>query len=80
MSLSRSLADPFLYDVRPESEVGVVRVGERTFTVEPKLPIPRLGFVLSYALDLVRWHKAVPYASAGTLADLVAALFAYATS
>jgi 5-methylcytosine-specific restriction enzyme subunit McrC len=78
MSVSRSLADPFLYDVRPESEVGVVRVGERTFTVEPKVPIHRLGFVLSYALDLVRWHKAVPYASAGTLADLVAALFAHA--
>ncbi len=76
MDVRRSTIDASLYDVTPDAHVGVVRVGERIFVVEPKVPLDRLGFLLGYALDLTDWHEPVPYTTVGTVADLVAALFA----
>jgi 5-methylcytosine-specific restriction enzyme subunit McrC len=76
MDVRRSTIDPSLYDVTPDAHVGVVRVGDRILVVEPKVPIDRLGFLLGYALDLIDWRESVPYATVGTVADLVAALFA----
>lgn len=76
MDVRRSTIDPLRYDVTPDAHVGVVRVGERVFVVEPKVPIDRLGFLLGYALGLIDWREPVPYTTVDTVADLVAALFA----
>lgn len=76
MDICGPITDSSCYEVMPGHHIGVVQVSDRVFVVQPKVSIPRLGFALSYALDLVEWQDRVPYATAGSLADLVAALFA----
>ncbi len=43
------------YDLTPSSWVGVVHVDELTVHIRPKLPIERMLFLMSYALDPARW-------------------------
>lgn len=44
------------FDLRPGSQVGVVRVGDLDFEIRPKLPIQRVLFLLSYVAEQ-RWWR-----------------------
>lgn len=44
------------FDVRPGATVGIVRLGDLTVEVQPKLPIRRLLFLLSYLVDPKGWR------------------------
>jgi 5-methylcytosine-specific restriction enzyme subunit McrC len=48
------------YDLRPGSEVGTLNLGTLQIEIRPKLPIDRLLFLLSYAMERGRWD-AVPF-------------------
>lgn len=45
-----------LYDLRPAGTVGLVRIGDLQVEIKPKLPIDRVLFLLSYALDPGAWR------------------------
>lgn len=62
------------YDLTPGSQVGVVTVGPLTVTIVPKVPVDRLLFLLSSALDRIAWSDEP--ISLGTAADLVGAVAA----
>lgn len=44
------------FDVRPGATVGIVRLGELTVSIQPKLPIRRLLFLLGYVADPKGWR------------------------
>lgn len=47
------------YDLRPGSSVGVIHLeGGLELVIQPKLPISRVLFLVSYALDRARWADA----------------------
>jgi len=48
------------YDLRPGSEVGALNLGTLSIDIRPKLPIDRLLFMLSYAMQRGRWRD-VPF-------------------
>ncbi len=48
------------YDLRPGSEVGALNLGTLSIEIRPKLPIDRLLFLLSYAMERGRWRD-VPF-------------------
>ncbi len=43
------------YDLTPSSHVGAVEVGSLSVTVVPKIPVSRVMFLISYALDPANW-------------------------
>lgn len=47
---------PGRYDVRPGAMVGIVRLGDLTVEIRPKLPVRRLLFLLSYVVDPKGWR------------------------
>jgi 5-methylcytosine-specific restriction enzyme subunit McrC len=49
------------YDVTAGSEVGAIRVGDLALEIHPKLPVSRLLFLLSYAIDPAHWRD-IPFA------------------
>ncbi len=46
--------------LNPGGVVGVGEVGERRITVQPKIGVGRLMFLLGYSLDSVRWQEEFP--------------------
>lgn len=46
------------YDVTPGSEVGVINLGSLKVEIRPKIPIPRLLFLISYSIDPIRYQPA----------------------
>lgn len=44
-----------LYDLRPGSQVGSVRIGEGRIIIRPKVEMDRVLFLVSYAMGLTRW-------------------------
>ncbi|MBK6767694.1 MAG: restriction endonuclease [Ardenticatenales bacterium] len=44
------------FDVRPGATVGIVRLGDLSVEIQPKLPIRRLLFLLSYLVDPKGWR------------------------
>lgn len=67
------------YDLNCQSTVGVVALKDRTLRLEPKIPLDRLLFLISYALDPVRWEELmVRYGTNSDLAGAMAAAFASA--
>ena len=63
------------YYLTPASEVGVVRVGSLTIEIEPKLPIDRVLFLISYAIDRGRWGDLPAGLEEASLVDAVAPAF-----
>ncbi|MDQ3638972.1 MAG: McrC family protein [Actinomycetota bacterium] len=45
------------YDLTPSSHVGAVEVGSLSVSVVPKIPVSRVMFLISYALDPANWHS-----------------------
>jgi|FLYL01.1.fsa_nt_gi 5-methylcytosine-specific restriction enzyme subunit McrC len=46
------------YDLTPGSRVGVVQTASLTVQIQPKIPVSRLMFLLSYTIDRVDWDPA----------------------
>src|SRR4051794_24308600 len=64
------------FDVTPGNVVGALLVDDLTLLVEPKLPISRLLFMLSYAADPHGWSDDAPtFGDAPDLVTGVAGLF-----
>jgi 5-methylcytosine-specific restriction enzyme subunit McrC len=78
MSVTPSWAGVGRYDLTPGSEVGVVALRSRSILIRPKVPVDRVLFLVSYALDPVRWQqRAGSYDTADDLVDGMAALFGH---
>lgn len=76
ISVSPSWDAPGTYDIVPGSEVGVVALDSRVVIVRPKVPADRVLFLLSYALDPVRWQdRQAAYADETELVEGMAALY-----
>ena len=45
------------YTLRPSSLVGVLSLGDLSVVVRPKIPIDRVMFMISYALDIGVWRQ-----------------------
>jgi 5-methylcytosine-specific restriction enzyme subunit McrC len=45
------------YDLTPSSHVGAVEAGSLSVTISPKIPVSRLMFLISYALDPTNWSS-----------------------
>lgn len=48
---------PGCHDLSSQSTIGVLDLGKRALRIEPKVPIDRVLFLLSYALDPVDWQQ-----------------------
>lgn len=57
ISIAPSAVAPGLYDLVAGSYVGAMRLDGLDVVVEPKIPMDRLLFMLSYAMGDVRWLK-----------------------
>lgn len=69
---------PGHYDLTPGSHVGLVSVSGLSIAIRPKVPVERVLFLISYALDPVRWQtNASDYAGADDLTEGMAAIFGH---
>lgn len=50
---------PYAYVLRPSSWVGAVNVGDLAVIVRPKIPVDRVMFLITYAMDPRRWRNDV---------------------
>jgi 5-methylcytosine-specific restriction enzyme subunit McrC len=67
------------YTITSGSSVGVVRVGDLTVELRPKVGIAPVLFLLSYALDPMAWREPdAPLARDANLAEAIVPLFAHA--
>ena len=64
-----------VFTITPGSEIGVVELPTLRVTIEPKLPIDRVLFLVSYSLDPVRWSEDATYASARGLVEWLVHVF-----
>ncbi len=78
MSVVPSSDVPGTYDLTPGSEVGVVALDSYCIVIRPKVPIDRVLFLVSYALDSASWReKAALYNTAEDIVEGMAAVFAH---
>ena len=56
LTISSTRGEQERYDLRPSGTIGVVRVGDLQVEIRPKLPVDRVLFLLSYALDPKAWR------------------------
>ena len=78
MSVVPSSDVPGRYDLTPGSEVGVVALDSCCIVIRPKVPIDRVLFLVSYALDSANWReKAALYNTAEDIVEGMAAVFAH---
>jgi 5-methylcytosine-specific restriction enzyme subunit McrC len=72
-----TIGQPLHFDLKPAATVGTIELDGWPVEIVPKVPVDRLLFLVSYALDAARWQPAqVAYAEATTLVEAVAPLFA----
>lgn len=72
ITIAPSAMQPGLFDLTPASWIGTINLGTLALEIRPKLPIDRVLFLLSYALDPKRWRD-IPFAY-GERASLVEAI------
>lgn len=63
------------YDVRSGSIVGVAQRGHHQVVVVPKLPVPRVLFLVAYASEPSSWRDTTRLEAAPDLPDAIAVLF-----
>ncbi len=72
LSISPTTGSDGLFDLTPSSWVGAFRIDELTIEIRPKLPIERVLFLISYALDPGLWrHEALAFEEAPSLHEAV---------
>lgn len=68
------------YTLRPSSLVGVLSLGDLSVVVRPKIPIDRVMFMISYALDIGAWRREhAPLANDPDLLEATIPAFAHHT-
>ena len=66
--------------LRPSSWVGAVNIGDRSVIVRPKIPVDRVMFLMTYALDRRHWrNEAIDLAPDADVLEAVALAFARRT-
>ncbi len=71
VAVSPSVGVPGRFDLTPGSYVGALRLDGLDVVIEPKIPIDRLLFMLSYAMGDVRWFKGFELRSANELPEAI---------
>jgi 5-methylcytosine-specific restriction enzyme subunit McrC len=56
VTISPSVEREGCFDLKPGSWIGVVQVGSSSVQIRPKVPIDRVLFLISYALDPSKWQ------------------------
>lgn len=56
VAVAPSIGHPGRYDVTPGASVGAINLGTIAIEIRPKLPIDRVLFLVSYALDPRQWR------------------------
>jgi len=59
VTVQPSVGGARLFDLTPGSIVGTVRMEDMELTILPKIPVERLMFLLSYAIDTADWEDRV---------------------
>ncbi len=78
MSVVPSSDVPGTYDLTPGSEVGVVALDSCCLVIRPKVPIDRVLFLVSYALDSASWREQTAlYNTAEDIVEGMAAVFVH---
>ena len=78
LAITPSWSRPGHYDIRPGAHVGVIALPDVQVVIEPKLPIDRVLFLISYALDPARWQRDEGlYGTADTLVEAIAAIYGH---
>ncbi|HEX8769267.1 MAG TPA: hypothetical protein VF711_00720 [Acidimicrobiales bacterium] len=78
MSVVPSWDVPGTFDLTPGSEIGVVALDDCSVVIRPKVPTDRVLFLVSYALDPVRWQQRTAlYDAASEVVEGMAAMFAH---
>lgn len=76
LTVSPTSGMPGLYDVRPGSTIGVIDIGSLSVDIQPKIPIERVMFLLSYRLDPRAWRTSVTsFATADSLVEAIVPAF-----
>lgn len=57
ITITPSVGPDSKYVLTPGSEIGAVLVGDLAIEIQPKIPIDRVLFMVSYALDPKRWRE-----------------------
>ena len=57
MTIASSVGTHDCYDLTPSSEIGAIFAGDLAIEIQPKIPIDRVLFMVSYALDPKRWWE-----------------------
>lgn len=57
LSIAPTPASEDRYDVTPGSTVGVLRIGDLQVEIAPRLPVERVLFLVSYAMDPRSWRS-----------------------
>ncbi|MDQ3701765.1 MAG: McrC family protein [Chloroflexota bacterium] len=60
LAITPSLYEEGRFDLNPGSVVGAISLPDLAIEIQPKLPISRVLFLISYAIDAGHW-KAVPF-------------------
>ena len=68
------------YRLTPSSYIGALNVGELAVVIRPKIPIDRVMFLITYAMDPKNWRRdSVPVASDDDVLESIALAFAHRT-
>ena len=57
VDVTPSTAPGMTYDLKPSSWIGAANLGSLAIIVRPKIPIERVMFLISYALDPKKWRR-----------------------
>ena len=80
ISVSPSVDREDAHLLRPSSWVGAVNIGDRSVIVRPKIPVDRVMFLMTYALDPKHWrNEAIDLAPDADVLEAVALAFARRT-
>lgn len=76
LRISPSAGSGSRYDLWPTSTIGIVRIGDHTVEIRPRLPLDRVLFLASYAIGNLKWPAdAVEIAEAPDVVEAVSRLF-----
>ncbi len=71
LRVTPTLGSPGRYDLIPGSTIGAARTDELDVVISPTIPLDRVFFMLSYALDAQQWRQNTQYGSAASLVEAV---------
>jgi 5-methylcytosine-specific restriction enzyme subunit McrC len=77
LTIEPSVGTEDRYDITPGSTIGAVQLDGFSIEIQPKIPIDRVVFLISYALDPKQWlDSGFDFATADSLVDAIVPGFA----